>query len=259
MRSDLIIRALSIKHAEDIFFTEVKTGSTWFADHKRMDAMAMAKSWRKPCITAYEVKISRQDFLRDEKWPAYLNYCNRFYFVCQDGLIQLEQLPENVGLIWYNPETKKLRTKRKALYRSIDIPPDMFMYLLMNRIEPDRHPFFSSKREMLELWVADKSERKKLSANVQSAFAERLNKAYKDAEKAEKAVEKVATIVDIHKKLIKILHENGVTIPAYRWEDKLVDRLSSTLPANMEQLVLSLSTTADQLKRLIGQEKEEVQ
>jgi hypothetical protein len=47
--------------------TEVKNGPTQWGKHYRMDAVAIKKSWANPCITCYEVKVDRQDFLRDEK------------------------------------------------------------------------------------------------------------------------------------------------------------------------------------------------
>lgn len=68
-----------------------------------------------------EVKTSRQDFLNDKKKFARQaqnskhatgNY--RFY-LAPVGIIKVEELPENWGLVEYDSETETLRTVKEAL------------------------------------------------------------------------------------------------------------------------------------------------
>ncbi|WP_208112793.1 MmcB family DNA repair protein [Aureibacillus halotolerans] len=61
-------------------------------------------------ITVYEIKVSRSDFLRDDKWPAYKNQCHRFFFVCPKDLIKPEELPDEV-----------VRAKRKGEFKEVDM------------------------------------------------------------------------------------------------------------------------------------------
>jgi hypothetical protein len=76
-----------------------------------------------------------------------------------------------VGLIYYNPEKDCISTKRKALYRPIEIPSDLLMYLVMNRINGDReHPFFTGRREYFEAMVKEKAERKKIGKYIAREF-----------------------------------------------------------------------------------------
>lgn len=66
------------------FVTECKTCSTYFPDPQGLlifDGLAITKSYTKPCIIGYEIKVSRSDFLGDNKWHLYLQYCNEFFFV----------------------------------------------------------------------------------------------------------------------------------------------------------------------------------
>lgn len=183
IRADLILRQLSKRHVgqikgrvrlpDDVFLTNVKNGRSWDSDNLLiMDALAIRRSWKKPCFTGYEIKVDRSDFLRDQKWPGYLKFCHEFYFVCPAGLIQPEELPNEVGLIYYNIEKDCLLTKRKALYRQVEIPADLLMYLVMNRIDGDgQHPFFSSKREYFEALVKEKAEKKKIGRYIAREFA----------------------------------------------------------------------------------------
>lgn len=75
------------------FITECKTCSTYFPDPQgllKFDGLAITKSYTKPNIIGYEIKVSRNDFLQDNKWHLYLQYCNEFYFVVPKGLVKKE-------------------------------------------------------------------------------------------------------------------------------------------------------------------------
>lgn len=81
------------------FITECKTCSTYFPDPQgllKFDGLAITKSYTKPNIIGYEIKVSRNDFLQDNKWHLYLQYCNEFYFVVPKGLVKKEELPDHV-------------------------------------------------------------------------------------------------------------------------------------------------------------------
>ena len=111
-----IKRALAEKHWRDFFLTEVKSGPTQLAvpgDLKILDGLAIRKSWTAPCFTGYEVKISRSDFLRDAKFYTYEELCNCLYIVCPKGMIERTELPESVGLMYYDPEKKTITTRKK--------------------------------------------------------------------------------------------------------------------------------------------------
>ena len=62
---------------------------------RRLDVAAIAESGD---VTAVEIKISVADLRADEKWPEYLDYCDRYYFAVPDGF-PLEKLPAEHGLI----------------------------------------------------------------------------------------------------------------------------------------------------------------
>ncbi|KKN71721.1 hypothetical protein LCGC14_0417870 [marine sediment metagenome] len=47
----------------------------------------------------YEIKVTRSDFLQDKKWQNYLKFCTWFSFVAPKGVIKLDELPDNIGLV----------------------------------------------------------------------------------------------------------------------------------------------------------------
>jgi hypothetical protein len=83
-----------------------------------VDVAAMRISWTKPRLTAYEVKISRADFLSDirsGKWRKYLVSVERLYFAVPKGLVDLREVPSECGLTvrgargWYTPRAAPRR------------------------------------------------------------------------------------------------------------------------------------------------------
>ena len=49
-------------------------------------------------ITIVEIKSSIEDFRTDQKWPDYLDFCDRFYFAVPEGFPQAV-IPEDQGLM----------------------------------------------------------------------------------------------------------------------------------------------------------------
>lgn len=69
--------ALSKLHSNrsTYFFTECKTCSTYFPDPQgllKFDGLAITKSYTKPNIIGYEIKVSRNDFKQDNKWHLWI-------------------------------------------------------------------------------------------------------------------------------------------------------------------------------------------
>ena len=131
-----ITKLLADKHGKDVFISQCNHGP----GHQtmRMDAWAMTKSWANPCYYAYEIKVSRSDFLKDEKYRHYMKFCNQFYFVCPAKLIDPSELPGDCGLLWVSSTGTRLYTKKKAPYRKIEEPVGVLLYILMWRTSVSR-------------------------------------------------------------------------------------------------------------------------
>jgi hypothetical protein len=70
-----IKKALAKKHGNrEFFITECKTGPTG-RGMLQFDGLAIYKSWARPNIVGYEIKTSRSDFLRDNKYTRHMPYC----------------------------------------------------------------------------------------------------------------------------------------------------------------------------------------
>lgn len=176
--SNQIKAALAKKHGDrEFFMTEVKNGPTGVAPGEllQFDAVAIYKSWSRPQIRGYEIKVSRSDFLRDVKYSRYLPYFHEFYFVVPAGMVQRQEVEENIGLMWYNPATGAITTKKKAVWRSIEIDALMLLYVIMCRLDSDRLPFHSTQAEYWRDWLAGKLSDRELGYKVSSKLVTRIN------------------------------------------------------------------------------------
>ena len=158
MTAKNIIDLLDARHKDDLFVPECKSGPTQLTNHVRLDAWAFRKSWAHPCMTGYEVKVSRSDFLGDNKMAAYLPLCNALYVVCPHGLIQPEEVLEQAGLLWVTSTGTRLVTKKKAPYREIAFPEQLVQYVLMCRARILRYDRDQDRTKYWKNWLLEKEE-----------------------------------------------------------------------------------------------------
>lgn len=209
--ADQVKFALSQKHTKDFFLTEVKTGPTWDAQPGelfKIDAMAIKKSWTSPCFTAYEVKVSRQDFLNDTKYPNYMKYCHLFNFACPKDLIRPEELNKEIGLIYYNDG--KLTTKRKALFRPVTIPAPMLYYIILSCIQSDRHPFFTDEDAYKEAYLRHQNDGAELHRKIDSQLAKDIKKYRSEIEKLQREKERMEKDQEDMQEIRSVLTNHGL-------------------------------------------------
>ncbi len=252
-----IKKALAGYEEKSYFITECKTCSTYFPDPQgllKFDGLAIKKSYTKPCITGYEIKVSRGDFLQDNKWHLYLQYCNEFYFVVPNGLISKEEIPDNVGLIYYYPESGTLRKKKKALYREIEEPVGMYKYIIFSRLENERTPFYENRADYAKDYLEDKSEKRRLG----KAFGSKLAK---DLIKAQKRLEDLAGMeekMNLFNQVMDILEKHNISFPnKHYWTNdkdyndycikKLDEALQGKYPKDLYKVRNNLQAAIDRL------------
>jgi len=65
------------------------------ASGRRVDVFGVGKH---ASLVAVEVKSSRNDFLSDQKWQSYLEYCDQFYFAVPESF-PTELIPSHQGFM----------------------------------------------------------------------------------------------------------------------------------------------------------------
>jgi hypothetical protein len=93
----------------------------------------MMDDWKR---VAYEVKISRSDFLHELKHPEKrafaLSVSTHFYFATPPNLVRPSEVPAECGLVWVYANGI-VRVKRPAPQRKVERPPWDFVAALVRR------------------------------------------------------------------------------------------------------------------------------
>ena len=251
-----IKQALANKHYKDFFLTEVKSGSTWFTsvgDMKILDGLAIRKSWSSPCFTGYEIKVSRSDFLRDAKFYTYEELCNCLYVVCPKGMIDRTELPESVGLMYYDREKKTITTKKKAIYRKIEYTPDLLLYIIYSRLDSDRYPFFSEKQEYFKAYLEGKAENRSLGRFMKSKLLEENIRLERELE----TVRHFQGKYEDYKAIMGVLNKHHIWGYRSSYAEELDKALSRAVPEGVSDVRASLEIIVSRLRRLEGKDGEE--
>jgi hypothetical protein len=131
------------------FFKELRVGTgyrkSWAATgpepdnpEQRIDAWAIncyeSKGFEK---IAFEIKVSRSDYLHEianpQKRYQAMNLCNRFYFAVPLGLVKVEELPEECGLVEVD-ESGNIKWTKRTPWKDANSPTWSFLAALARRI-----------------------------------------------------------------------------------------------------------------------------
>ena len=104
------------------YFENWRNHTGFTGDYERYTDAVVIGLWQKnKSIIGYEIKRSRQDFIKDvqsfeDKHKAILSIATEFYYICEWGLIQSNEVPEIAGLKWIDSKnniiTKKMAIKK---------------------------------------------------------------------------------------------------------------------------------------------------
>jgi len=227
-----IARLLASRHSKDVFVDECKSGPTWGGTHFRLDAWAMCRSWARPCAWGYEIKVSRRDFIGDGKIGTYLPYCNELYVVAPPGIIGRDEVPEGAGLLETTKNGKRLLTRKKAPYRDVQIPEELYRYLLMTRcsITRDRSP--GREADYWRAWLAERDGDKRVGHAVSRKLHQIVEQRIKAVEHENQELKWQNKQLAKVREAVKALGLSEDGLMDYRVEDKL-RRACQVVPAEM--------------------------
>lgn len=251
--------ALSKIHTNDFFITECKNGGTFTPNKEGLyifDSVAIKKSWTKPKITIYEVKVDRGDFLRDIKYHCYLPYCHELYLVAPKDLIKKEEIPTEIGLKYYYPESGAIKTVKKAIYRNIEVNANMLMYVIMNKLDSDRTPFYSCRKEYAEAYINDKADKRNVGYTLGTKLAKQIAEMENEIYSLRHSQEKM----EILKKLIAVMkkHSIGGWYEKYL-PDALDNYLSKGYPPEIDDIQRNINNIQATLADIKNNKNKEVE
>lgn len=105
----------------------------------RPDLFTVDKSFARFACDAYEIKISVSDLRRDVtsgKWQSYRKYAHRVWFAFPRGMVPLDEIPRECGVICRSD--KGWRAARKPVAQVLDtLPRDAWLKLLIEAFPRD--------------------------------------------------------------------------------------------------------------------------
>lgn len=179
--TDKIRGLLRERYAKDewLFFEECASKAGDVSGTNFLDAYAVSKEAGKKHIrVAFEIKISRSDFLSELEKPTKRDFAysvsNEFYFVAPKDVVKENEVPEDAGLLYATENS--LTLQKKAPYRGADdmLSVSFVVMLLRQREKP------SSKRKLFR-YAGKEISRDELESIIQGELDSRLDR-YFEAE-----------------------------------------------------------------------------
>ena len=248
-----ILGLLGKKHAKDVFVPECKVGATHANNNsvQRLDAWAMKRSWSKPFSFGYEIKISRSDFTRDDKWHGYLDYCTHFSFAVAPGVCEAPELPDGVGLFVMSKSGASMRTIRKPAYRQVQIPEDFYRYVMMCRVaitrdQMDQHrPTREEVMAEWRSWLQGREEGRELGQAVARHISE-------DRQHAERILARAQEEAAKYEKIKAMLKDAGIST-GFDLERRVKDLIDGAIPRSIQRSLMRLQDEIDGVLKTVGE------
>jgi len=218
----------------------------------------MKKSWVNPLTIGYEIKVNREDFLHDEKWRTYLDYCNEFYFVCPNGIITKDEIPTETGLMYISSTGTRIYTKKKAPYRSVQIPEEIYRYILMARVVIREDWTCRNSREFWERWLEQKEKDVDFGHQIGKRIRREIREKISIVESENRELKKRMESYD---KLVKFLATLGIG-PEETYFSSLIEQrikdLVEVIPSELKYKLQRLQECLSEFeKKLVELEKKE--
>lgn len=249
-----LLAALKLRHSSDLFIPECKDGPTQTSSHRRLDAWVLVKTWSPVTTIGYEIKVSRSDWIRDQKIDHYMMLVHRFFVVAPKGIVQPEELPEGAGLIEAIGNDPRLVTRRQAVRHDIELPDNLLIYVLMARVKETQEYTPANERELrmgaLRDWTEDRNERERLSYAVNGKIQQKFN----EQEARLREIERRMLELDgVRKRICEMGFDPEKPIDGWAVKERL-DRLTGVVPVDIRRTVdgtlAALQRMQDALKRL---------
>lgn len=209
----------------------------------RLDGVALEWQYGNMWVHGYEIKVSRSDWLRDAKFERYRKYCDTLTVVCPKGLIGRDEVPGDIGLMWYEPTTSILRFKRKPGYDAVEkdtsILKDRLLRAIVKSVWYDPSVSRYGRYDTAKDYLDQKTTMKGVGRALGSKMALRLQALEAQCEPTHR--QRTEAKAKAYDQLVRLLYDSGYQQIA-PWTDpshiddaltKLETALTDTVPVKL--------------------------
>jgi hypothetical protein len=241
-----LVVLLESRHCGDVFVPECKMGA---AGSRTLDGWALLPTWSPLTTIGYEVKVSRSDWTRDQKFEEYRACCHLFFIVAPKGIVDRAELPAGVGLL--EPIGEGTGQRLVLRVKPVRQEPDsdqlvrLMAHVLMWRkgINVDAS-LSDERRRRAERWrglLAEQKEFRRLGREVKGRIRQEIAAAWQKQDAAEqKAIRLEAAD--------QVLCELGITSIYDVWSARR--ELTKAINGEQDRLLESIRTAVAALKRI---------
>lgn len=162
--------AQHLERPDRMLWTDLQLGPV---GSMRPDVYAIDRSFANPSPTAYEVKVSRADFLADVtagKWIAYLSQAEAVYFAVPLGMVKRSEVPQNAGL--YVRSETGWAALRRPTRQVVQLEPQTLLKLLIDGAEHvAKRKLAKLRRDASDLRWSEEARRKQWGERVAAVLA----------------------------------------------------------------------------------------
>lgn len=255
--ANTLLQALLTRHHKEVCVPECKTGPTQGGGPGLliMDLWVMFRSWTNPRTICYEIKVDRSDFLNDNKWRNYLDFCSEFYFVVPQKIpkvIEPNELPPEAGLLVSSINGNRLYCKKKAVSRKVLIPDLLWRYILMARTTVVTERTFSQKGYW-ESWLKDKKINQEFGYMVSKAIQETIKTEIKKVKSENETLKyENERLEEVRRSLEALGFDKGINHWEFERKYKILLReIEAGIPEGLEQYLAGLITNAQKIQEII--------
>jgi hypothetical protein len=162
-------------------------------------------------------------------------------------MVRREELPIEIGLIWYDPDTKSLSVKKKPPPRKIEISSDMLLYIIYSRLESDRIPFYSDRTEYWRAWLENKRNNEQLGCQVRSKLLEEIKRLERELATANRYGREGER--EEYARLRKVMEAHGLTFWDHNPDKWLEGRLAQEYPKALDDVQQRLEWAIEEIKK----------
>lgn len=80
-------------------------------------------------VRGFEIKVSREDFIRDKKWQMYSTFCSSVCIACPKDMIRKDEVASPFGLVWVTEDGQYEYAKMPKNIQSREALAWTFTYL----------------------------------------------------------------------------------------------------------------------------------
>lgn len=166
-KTETILEALKRKctswHRCNVLFPELRLGSGYSDIAQRRIDLFMISAEKGNYTTAFEIKVSRADFLKDTKDDLKQRgarlYSSNFYYVAPKGMLKIDEIPMWAGLIEYDFDKKQFQKTIPAPLQNRNNPSWSLICSLVRRINESLYTTRLEEQENLCDYYKKKSDK----------------------------------------------------------------------------------------------------